>query len=151
MKKLLEQIVKFGVIGVIATIVDWAIYAVLVPIHASGNGLSEMVDIKTWETICTVISFSVSVIVNYIGSMKYVFERRDDMSRLREFVIFMILSIMGLGINICIIRGLHGIQKIFATWPAFFARFAYMVPKVIATVVVLVWNFVTRKLFLEKR
>lgn len=151
MKKLLEQIVKFGVIGVIATIVDWAIYAVLVPIHDVSSGLSDMMDIKAWETVCTIISFSVSVVVNYIGSMKYVFERRDDMSRLREFAIFMILSIMGLGINICIIRGLHGIQKVFATWPALIARFAYMVPKIIATFIVLVWNFVTRKLFLEKR
>lgn len=151
MKKLIEQIVKFGVIGVIATIVDWGIYAVLVPIHGANSGLSGGMDIKTWETVCAVISFSVSVVVNYIGSMKYVFERRDDMSRVREFTIFLILSIIGLIINIGIIRGLHGLQKVFETWPAFFARFAYMVPKVIATFVVLVWNFVSRKLTLEKR
>lgn len=151
MKKLLEQIVKFGVVGIIATIVDWAIYAVLVPLHDASSGLSDAMDIKTWETISAIISFSVSVVVNYIASMKYVFERRDDMSRMREFIIFLILSIIGLGINICIIRGLHGIQEVFETWPAFFARFAYMVPKVIATLIVLVWNFVTRKLLLEKK
>lgn len=151
MKRLLEQIVKFGVVGIIATIVDWGIYAVLVPIHGNSSALSDAMHIKTWETICAIISFSVSVIVNYIASMKYVFERRDDMSRLREFAIFLILSIIGLVINIGIIRGLHDIQKVFETWPAFFARFAYMVPKVIATVIVLVWNFVTRKLLLEKR
>lgn len=151
MKKLLEQIIKFGVIGVIATIVDWGIYAVLVPIHGANSGLSSAMDIKTWETVCAIISFSVSVVVNYIGSMRYVFERRDDMSRVREFTIFLILSIIGLLINIAIIRGLHGVQKMFETWPAFFARFAYMVPKVIATFIVLVWNFVTRKLLLEKR
>lgn len=151
MKKLLEQIVKFGVVGIIATIVDWGIYAVLVPIHGASSGLSDLMDIKTWETVCAIISFSVSVVVNYIASMKYVFERRDDMSRLREFTIFLILSIIGLVINICIIRGLHDIQKVFETWPTFFAYFAYMVPKVIATVIVLVWNFVTRKLLLEKK
>ena len=96
MKKLIEQIVKFGVIGVIATIVDWGIYAVLVPIHGANSGLSGGMDIKTWETVCAVISFSVSVVVNYIGSMKYVFERRDDMSRVREFTIFLILSIIAI-------------------------------------------------------
>jgi len=73
MKKLLEQIVKFGVVGIIATIVDWAIYAVLVPIHGASSGLSDAMDIKTWETISAIISFSVSVVVNYVASMKYVF------------------------------------------------------------------------------
>ena len=43
--------------------------------------------------------FTISVIINYILSMKFVFERRDDMDRKREFVIFVILSLIGLGLN----------------------------------------------------
>ena len=43
--------------------------------------------------------FTISVIVNYILSMKFVFARKEDMSRKKEFVLFLILSVIGLGIN----------------------------------------------------
>ena len=151
MRKLIEQIVKFGVVGIVATIVDWAIFAVLVEVYNASPAWNTMMGEEDWKTIATVISFTVSVVVNYIGSMKFVFERREDMSRKKEFLIFLVLSIIGLGINVLIIRGLNGMVKLFASWPELIAHFAYMIPKVIATLVVLVWNFVTRKIFLEKK
>lgn len=151
MKKLIEQIMKFGIIGVIATIVDWGIFALLVELYGVADILANAISLEYWKVVATVISFSVSVVVNYVASMRYVFERREDMSRTKEFVIFLGLSIIGLGINVLIIVGLEGIVKWFATWPAIISRFAYMVPKVVATAVVLVWNFVTRKIFLEKK
>lgn len=151
MKKLIGQIMKFGIIGVIATIVDWGIFALLVEIYGMTNIFASVITLKTWKAVATVISFSVSVVVNYIGSMKFVFERREDMSRTKEFLIFLILSIIGLGINVLIILGLDGIESWFVSWPAIIYRFAYMIPKVIATMVVLVWNFVTRKIFLENK
>lgn len=151
MKKLIEQIMKFGIIGVIATIVDWGIFALLVELYGVADILANAISLENWKVVATVISFSVSVVVNYVASMRYVFERREDMSRTKEFVTFLGLSIIGLGINVLIIVGLEGIVKWFATWPAIISRFAYMVPKVVATAVVLVWNFVTRKIFLEKK
>lgn len=152
MKKLIEQIVKFGVVGVIATLIDMGIYAIFCEIYKANGGLQSICIEKDWCTLATIISFSVSVTFNYIASMKYVFERREDMSRIKEFAIFMILSIIGLGINVAIIRGLNG----WGLWveknaPGLIARFAYMYPKVIATLVVLVWNFVSRKITLEKK
>lgn len=142
---------KFGIIGVIATIVDWGIFVLLVEMYGITDFLKEVISLANWKVVATVISFSVAVVVNYVASMKYVFERRDDMSRTKEFVIFLGLSIIGLGLNVLIIIGLEGIIKWFATWPAIIYRFAYMIPKVVATSVVLVWNFVTRKIFLEKK
>ena len=35
MKKLIEQIMKFGIIGIIATIVDWGIFALLVELYGA--------------------------------------------------------------------------------------------------------------------
>ena len=151
MKKLIEQIVKFGVVGVVATIIDWVLFAIRVELYGASDIFFFFFFLKTWKTIATIISFSVSVVVNYIGSMKYVFERRDDMSRTKEFLIFLVLSIIGLIINVIIIRSLDGIDSYFKNWPAIISRFAYMIPKVIATLVVLVWNFVSRKLLLEKK
>ena len=138
MKKLIEQIVKFGVVGVVATIIDWVLFAILVELYGASDIFAGVMGLKTWKTIATIISFSVSVVVNYIGSMKYVFERRDDMSRTKEFLIFLVLSIIGLIINVIIIRSLDGIDSYFKNWPAIISRFAYMIPKVIATLVVLV-------------
>ena len=37
--------------------------------------------------------------MNYLLSMKYVFVRRDDLSRKKEFTIYLILSVIGLGLN----------------------------------------------------
>ncbi len=45
------------------------------------------------------LGFTISVVVNYLLSMKYVFVRRDDLSRTKEFTIFVILSAFGLLIN----------------------------------------------------
>lgn len=151
LKKLIEQFIKFGIIGAIATVVDWGIYAIMVEIYGAVDSLSGIMTLSNWKILATVMSFSVAVVVNYIGSMKYVFERRDDMNRVKEIVIFFVLSIIGLGINVLIIYGLEGIEEWFKTWPAIIYRFAYMIPKVIATMVVLVWNFVSRKIFLEKK
>ena len=55
MKKLIEQIVKFGVVGIVATIVDWAIFAILVEVYGASAVLAGAVGLKTWKTIATII------------------------------------------------------------------------------------------------
>ena len=138
MKKLVEQIVKFGLVGIIATLIDMGLLMFL----KEAFGMD--------ENVAAAISFSVSVIFNYIFSMKFVFERRDDMSRQREFIIFMILSIIGLGINVGIMYGMDGRMEFLRGIP-FLYRWEYMIRKVVATIVVLIWNFVSRKILLEKK
>ena len=138
MKKLVEQIVKFGLVGIIATLFDMGLLMFL----KEAFGMD--------ENVAAAISFSVSVIFNYIFSMKFVFERRDDMSRQREFIIFMILSIIGLGINVGIMYGMDGRMEFLRGIP-FLYRWEYMIRKVVATIVVLIWNFVSRKILLEKK
>ena len=86
------------------------------------------------------ISFSVSVIVNYILSLTFVFDTGKDKNKIAEFVIFVVLSVIGLGINqvlmwVCVEK-LH---------------IYYMISKIGVTGVVMVYNFITRKLILEKR
>ena len=58
---------------------------------------------------------------------------------------------MGLGINVFIMwQGELLLQKIFANNQMLYDK-AYMIVKIFATAVVMVFNFITRKLFLEKR
>ena len=91
--------------------------------------------------------------MNYILSFKFVFERKEDMNRKAEFVIFIILSIIGLGLNQLIIWVCVGpIYGNFA-WLQKLLNYnlAYTAAKVVATAIVMVYNFVTRKIFLEKK
>lgn len=133
MKKLIEQIIKFGIVGALAFVIDYAVLFVLV----EAGGMDSIV--------AATISFTVSVIFNYLASMKYVFVARDDQSKKKQFVIFVVLSVIGLIINNLIMYGCNLLLE------AFIPRFYYMISKIFATGVVMVWNFVTRKIFLEKK
>jgi len=139
MKKIIQQFLKFGVVGGIAFLIDAGIMIVL---------SSKYINMPI--AVANVISFSVSVIFNYVASMAFVFESRDDISKKKEFIIFMILSIIGLVINTVIVSGL--LDGVFASMKDN-AVYPYIKlgVKVIATAIVTVYNFITRKIFLEKK
>lgn len=126
MKQLIAQFAKFGVVGVIAFFIDYGLMVLL----------TELFNVN--YLISATISFTVSVIFNYIASMRYVFTHKEGISRRREFVIFVVLSVIGLLINDALMWmgvDLFGIS--------------YLLVKIFATAVVMVWNFVTRKIFLD--
>lgn len=126
MKKLIAQFMKFGVVGAIAFVIDYGLMVALTEIFSINYLIS------------ATISFSASVVFNYFASMRYVFQHKEGMSRRREFIIFLVLSIIGLGINNLLMwlgTGLLGIT--------------YLITKIFATAVVTVYNFVTRKIFLD--
>lgn len=126
MKKLFQQIARFGVIGVLAFAIDYGfLYA-----------FTEWLGIH--YLISSVLSFNISVIFNYIASVLWVFDVKQETSKTRNFILFIVFSVIGLGINQLVmwlgveLLGLH-----------------YMLVKIFATAVVMVWNFVTRKKMLE--
>ncbi|WP_294163942.1 GtrA family protein [uncultured Senegalimassilia sp.] len=126
MKKLIAQLMKFGVVELIAFLRDYSLLALL----TEAFGMNYLVS--------ATISFSVSVVFNYVASMRYVFTHKEGMSRRREFIIFVVLSVIGLGINnACMWAGVEllGVH--------------YLITKIFATAIVMVWNFVTRKIFLD--
>ena len=128
MKKLIEQMIKFGFVGFLCFFIDWGIMVFLTEVF----GINPL--------ISSTISFTVSVTVNYILSVTFVFETDKSANKGSQFVIFVLLSIVGLGVNeLCMWLGtdLLGIH--------------YMITKVGATAVVMVYNFITRKIFIEKK
>jgi putative flippase GtrA len=143
MKKLIDQILKFGVVGVFCFAIDFGIYTLLL----------RLIDWQYDYVIATFWGFTISVIVNYILSMKFVFVRKDEMDRRKEFIIFVVLSIIGCIINeLLILACMEGIYEHW-TWLSQLISpdVAKLFGKIIATGVVMVYNFVTRKLFLEKK
>ena len=126
MEQLLKQIAKFGVVGFIAFFIDYGTMLFLTEVF----GVPYL--------ISTTIGFIVSVIFNYLASMRYVFTHKEEMSRRREFIIFVLLSVVGLGLNDLLM--FVGVDLI---------GIDYRITKIVVTAVVMVYNFVTRKIFLD--
>ncbi|MDO4284759.1 MAG: GtrA family protein [Eubacteriales bacterium] len=140
MNKLMAQIMKFGVVGVICFLIDFCLYTL-----CNAAGIPYL--------ISGFIGFIVSMVVNYLLSMKFVFARKDDLSRRREFIIFFVLSLIGLGLNeLCLYIG---IDLIYGNWLWLQGLISLGVCKTLvklgATGVVMVYNFISRKIFLEKK
>lgn len=148
MKKLFEQIIKFGLVGIVCTIIDFSITLVVSAVLRKFGQ-----DVTTAAMIGGFFGFTISLIVNYILSMKYVFARREDMDRKKEFIIFVVLSVIGCGINELLIKGsMFVLENYFANTILYkYPTIATTVAKLVATAVVMVYNFVTRKIFLEKK
>lgn len=129
MRKLIEQFLKFGVVGTVAFAIDYGTLMLLSQVFG--------VD----PVLAAGISFCVSVIFNYLASMRFVFTHRQDMSRGREFVVFIVLSAVGLVINeLCMAVGVAALGT---------SALMVTVTKLFATAVVMVWNFFSRKKWLD--
>ena len=125
-KNIFVQIFKFGIVGGIATIIDWIVYYVLI----------NFVSID--PLIANVFSFSISVIYNYWASVKWVFNINNNKSKKLMFIEFIVFSLIGLLLTEILLF-------------IFIDSLAYdeMISKIIATIIVMVFNFATRKIFLE--
>lgn len=126
MQNLIKQIMKFGVVGTLAFLIDFGTMTFLTEVF----GVPYLAS--------TTIGFTVSVIFNYLASMRFVFAHKEDMSRRREFIIFIVLSVIGLGLNDLLM--FLGVDLV---------GIDYRITKIIATAVVMVYNFVSRKLLLD--
>ncbi|MGC4018346.1 MAG: GtrA family protein [Muricomes sp.] len=121
-----QQISRFAVVGGSAFLVDYGVMILFTELF----GVNYL--------ISNAISFVVSVIYNYILSVSWVFNVTDERSQTQDFAVFIVLSVIGLGINQLIMWLCVEKLSIF-----------YMISKIGATGVVMVYNFVTRKIFLE--
>ena len=127
-KKLCSQIIKLGFVGGTAFVIDAGLLFLLTEFCGIHYLISGM------------ISFTASVIYNYILSVKWVFDAKKDANKTQEFIVFIVLSVIGLGIN-----------QLFMWLFVDMMHIYYMLSKIIATVIVMVYNFITRKIFLEKK
>lgn len=140
MNKLMKQILKFGVVGGISCIIDFGIYTVLIKMF----GVDYL--------IAGFFGFTISLIFNYLASMAFVFERRENADKRKEFIIFAVLSAIGLGLTELIIWMIvEGYRNLPAIHFALMDEWIEVFGKIVATGIVMVYNFVTRKIFLEKK
>jgi len=128
MRKLWEQILRFGFVGFLCFFIDYGIMEILY----------RLVGID--PVISSGISFSISTVVNYVLSVTLVFETDKNKNKLKEFVVFVFLSVVGLGVNqLGMWIGVH------------ILKWLPEIVKIGVTAIVMVYNFISRKLFIEKK
>ena len=141
MKNLLNQIMKFGIVGLFCFLIDFGIT----------TGFTNLLGIH--YLISKFLGFVVSAVVNYLLSIKFVFTQKKEMDKKKEFSVFLILSAFGLLINEAVMY--ICIDGVYAHSPQMKALIsnANMVAlsSVLATGIVMVYNFISRKLFLERK
>ncbi|MBI4050039.1 MAG: GtrA family protein [Candidatus Doudnabacteria bacterium] len=138
--KLPGQFVRFLVIGVLNTAIDFAVLNLLS--YATGitrgNGLIGL----------NLISFSVAVTNSYFMNKRWTFRYDARGRQTRKYVEFFILTGIGALINTAIVRVVStNVEPLFGLSPREWLNFA----KALATGVVLVWNFTGYKFIVFKR
>jgi putative flippase GtrA len=126
MKKLVVQIIRFGGVGAFCTALDFVLLTLC----------TELLSLNV--LFSAAVAFTVSMVVNYFLSVFFVFSVDKSKSKTRNFAFFVVFSLIGLALTEVIMH--IGVNILF--WN-------YMAVKILATVVVMVFNFITRKKFLE--
>ena len=141
MKNLMEQILKFGVVGFVCFLIDFGIT----------TGFTNFFGVH--YLISKFLGFVISAVVNYILSIKFVFTKKKEMDKKKEFTVFIILSSFGLLINevvmyVCM-DGIY-VNNGFLQ-EAVTREMMVSLSSIVATGIVMVYNFISRKLFLERK
>ena len=118
---------SFIVVGGIATLIDLAVVYLVYQVM----GIHYLV--------ATTLAFIIATVFNYWASMRYTFESKFGAGqKYQEFLLFVLLSVTGLILTVVLM------YVAVNYW-----HLAVLVAKILVTIVVMQFNFVTRKLLLE--
>ncbi|MGD2143550.1 MAG: GtrA family protein [Anaerolineae bacterium] len=146
-QKEVTRFLKFAVVGTLGAVIDFGTLNVLVQLV----GLPKV--------LANACSFSAAVISNFIWNRLWVYPETRDDPPTRQFVQFFFVNVAGLAINTLIFYGsdrwLLGEQGLLAGPIGLLALtvrmshfdLAYNAAKILATVVVLFWNFFVNRLW----
>jgi len=138
MKNRLKEILKFGFTGGFCFLIEWLALTILVEwLHLS-------------VAIATPLAFLVSVVVNYVLCVRWVFDGAKDGDR-RAQLGFILTSLLGMGINSIVMLLLGRLFNEHAVLLTVFGQTlkVYQVNKVAATLIVMVWNYFTKRYLLK--
>ena len=154
-KQLFWEIVRFLIVGGTATPVDYLVFYLfrqwILPPSLLASGAWNVCSL----VIATAFGFCVGLFVNWILSVKFVFRavrNKAEASSKKSFFLFAIIGLIGLGITeIGVVALVHIFPEI-----TLFGRTEFLLPwaewlaKMIMTAIVLVFNYVCRKVFIFK-
>ena len=123
----LRQFIKFGIVGVIGFAVDFTTLFCL----------KEFLGLNLY--VANTFSFSAAVVSNFLWNSIWTFRGSYTGRKRHRFLPFVLVSVLGLGINQSILYAAHEFTGLDAY------QYGYLVAKVVATVVVMIWNFFANK------
>lgn len=139
-KKTAWQIIKFAIVGVLNTLVDFAVFQAL-------NLL------LGWVYVAQIIGYTCGIINSYVWNSNWTFREQRTRS-FREIALFILVNLLSLGVSLGVIwlcRDVFGITNEWvASWmPAALNGFLKgdTVDKLIATCFAIVVNYVGNRLF----
>ena len=146
-KPVLGEIVRFIIVGGIATVVDFLCMGLLMYLMQKdiySSFINVFINAPTPSTLATILGtsfgFVCGLIVNYILSILFVFNEKGNSKSTKGFIIFTVLSVIGLGINIL------------GTFIGFdLLHINQWLVKIIMTIIVLIYNYISKKLVLFKK
>ena len=156
-KQLLFEIFRFLIVGGVATLADYLLFWVL---DAGLFPLILPVEKIAWSTVSLILAtgagFCIGLFINWLLSVKFVFravKNEQETRSKKAFALFTIIGVIGLLLTEA------GVVVLVAVFPpiALFGQTAFLgtatekwLAKVIMTCLVLVWNYIGRKLFVFK-
>lgn len=149
-KQLLQEILRFLIIGGLATIIDFGFFQLSKYVLFVSLSNDKMVTF-----LATAIGFIFGNIFNYIFSIIFVFKGAKENKKsqtAKSFLIFSLIGVLGLVIKyFCIDRGYALIELLFDLDNSSFLKwFLETIVYCLATLIVLIWNYIGRKLLIFK-
>ena len=146
--KTLSEILRFCIVGGLATVIDMFVMGIVLYIFSPSSYpsffnvfIGSKVEPSQIATITgTGLGFIIGLIFNYIFSIVFVFEEKGKSKSTTGFILFALLSAGGLLIHILGMYLGFGLLKI-NEW----------IVKIFLTIVVLIYNYLTRKIFIFKK
>ena len=150
-KELFWEVFRFLLVGGLATVADYVV-AYLFRVYLLPSTLVG----ETWSLIIsTAIGFCVGLIINWFLSLAFVFKairNKKEASSKKSFFIYLAICAIGLALSLL---GMQFVQVIpnfplFGTTTFLKEGWDWWMMKCIMTLIVLVWNYLGRKLFVFK-
>jgi putative flippase GtrA len=145
-----RQFVKFLIVGASSTVIDFAIYLLLIEgLHLQSHVGSE----DLGRMLAQSISFAVAVTNGFFWNNKWTFKAGGVEGAKKRYAKFVLTNLVGLSLNLSI---LYVVSK--AVPPALSSLLHHylhdpegLIGKLVATAVVVFWNFTASKLWTFKR
>ena len=138
-KLLYYEFLRYAVVGGISFLVDFSLFNIFYYVI-----LPESVNGAISNAASTAIGFAVGLLVNYLLSVRFVFTtegQKDKGKGMRAFSIFFAVGLVGLFLSI----GLMQLSELFVASSVMF------VARMFVSGLLLIWNYLGRKIFVYKR